>query len=314
MADPSIAVVIANHDRDDTLVRAVQSAVEQRYDGLIHVYVAYRPRPGVDAVLSMLPPGVTSIAVDDVPGRNSISLKRNAALRAGDEDLVAILDDDDVWHPEKIARQVDALARHGRAVAACTAFEEWRGQWAELADAPARAVPPLDVMSATVVAASSTLIQRAALTGLEFDERGATFAVEDYDLWLRLLPAGEFVLLPQVLTALGPTPASASTRDRRAQHARTLFVLSDRCRDGGLPRRAVRAVARRTLTRLVFARPSSSTDAGSLLDSAVSECLFGSFASPTRRLVRFAWRHDGLLVRLHAARDGWRTQRGQRRR
>ena len=59
--------------------------------------------------MARLGPGVTGIPSSDEDGRNPITVKRNLGLRASNEDLVAFLDDDDLWHPRKLRAQVAAM-------------------------------------------------------------------------------------------------------------------------------------------------------------------------------------------------------------
>ena len=51
-------------------------------------------------------------------------MRRNRAIDASDEDLVAFLDDDDVWHPAKLSMQVRALRDHPEAIACGTGYTE----------------------------------------------------------------------------------------------------------------------------------------------------------------------------------------------
>ena len=98
---PSVAVVVPNHSRITELEEAIESIEAQDYPGRIHVYLVYRPRPEIEPVLARLGPAVTAIRSVDEIGRNSLATKRNLAITASTEDLIAFIDDDDLWHPQK---------------------------------------------------------------------------------------------------------------------------------------------------------------------------------------------------------------------
>jgi glycosyltransferase involved in cell wall biosynthesis len=89
-------------------------------------------RPALDSVLGQSYPRLETVVVDDgstdgtaaecarygdrirVISRENggVALARNTGLQAARGNYIAHLDGDDVWHPEKIARQVDAALRH----------------------------------------------------------------------------------------------------------------------------------------------------------------------------------------------------------
>ena len=114
---PSVAVVIPNHSRIAELEEALASVEAQDYPGRVHTYLAYWPRPEIEPLLASLGDGVTAIASVNEAGRNSLATKRNLAIDASSEDLIAFLDDDDLWHPSKLIMQVSELRSNGDLVA-----------------------------------------------------------------------------------------------------------------------------------------------------------------------------------------------------
>jgi glycosyltransferase involved in cell wall biosynthesis len=124
---------------------------------------------------------------------------------AGDVDLVALCDSDDVWQPGKLAAQRDALARHpGAALAFGTATivgvdDRPTGErWEQLAPGPhaAAQLAPL-LYERNPIPTSSVVMRRAALADAGGFPTPLRLA-EDWDLWLRLLARGaEFVAVPE---------------------------------------------------------------------------------------------------------------------
>lgn len=60
-----------------------------------------------------------------------MSATRNAGLAMSRSEFVALLDADDVWHPEKLALQVAMLERHPEIDLCFTEFQTWHGEPAE---------------------------------------------------------------------------------------------------------------------------------------------------------------------------------------
>lgn len=148
-------------------------------------------------------------------------LARQAGLDRLDTDLVALLDADDAWEPGKLRAQADALDRHpeavlcfGRATIVGPDGAPTGERWAEPAPgfhAAADLAPEL--FTANPIPTSSVLARAEALRAVG----GFTAppeAVDDWDLWLRLLAAGGgFVCEP-----------SARVRYRRHSEALTADV------------------------------------------------------------------------------------------
>ena len=118
MPDPTssaVTVVTRTKDRALLLDRAVRSVMQQTHGNLRQVIVNDGGDPGaVDAVVAA--------RRDEVQGRvqvvhratsSGMEAATNAGLRADDAPFVAVLDDDDSWHPTFLERTVGALEDAG---------------------------------------------------------------------------------------------------------------------------------------------------------------------------------------------------------
>ena len=181
---PSVGVVIPAHNRPGPLRAAVAAVLAQDYPGRLRVVVVY------DRSEPELPPGERLAVTVNVrtPG---LAGARNTGIMALDTNLVAFCDDDDVWLPGKLRRQVAALqARPEAEFASCAIEVDYAG-----ATHPRRAgqaeVTHADLLrSRMVMVHSSTyLARRAALTGPGgiglVDETIPGGQNEDWDLALR---------------------------------------------------------------------------------------------------------------------------------
>lgn len=240
---PAVAVVIVNHEREDEALEAVRSALDQDYAGPIVIYFAYDRRRGVERLVERLPREVVTLPYSPSPTESPVAAKRNLALRASTEPLVAFLDDDDLWDGRKLSAQVACLLHHPDAVLCCTAWKtSSAGHGAISSTSSTRRVPRWQVTVAGAIATSSTLVRGDAVRQARFDERNSRFGVEDFDLWLRLVDHGPFWKMEAELTVMRTDSDSLSSRDRSSQHLRTASVVAEHLRREGIRPVAVAAL------------------------------------------------------------------------
>jgi glycosyltransferase involved in cell wall biosynthesis len=104
---PPVSVVVPVHGRAPFLGAALQSIAEQTYEP--HETIVVLDGPCAD-----LPELHRSgLRVLRQPHRG-VAAARNAGIRAAGTDLIALLDQDDEWRPEKLERQVSLLERRAQ--------------------------------------------------------------------------------------------------------------------------------------------------------------------------------------------------------
>lgn len=125
-----------------------------------------------------------------------LSGARNTGILALGTDLVAFLDDDDVWHPEKLDRQVAALVAEPAAVMASTAMAVRFGDEVtpRLAGRSRVAHPDLLASRMAMLHSSSFLFRRGRLVdlGLISEEIPGSMC-EDWDILLRSSAVADIV-------------------------------------------------------------------------------------------------------------------------
>ena len=143
-----------------------------------------------------------------LPGRHIgyPAAPRNRAIRQGSARFVAFLDDDDLWLPEKLERQVEFLERNRACVLLGTNAFRWDGIGPK-EEAPVYhqkisfgLIPYEKLVQENVLIISSVLTRRESLfqAGL-FNESLTPPVGEDYELWLRLGALGETRILANPL-------------------------------------------------------------------------------------------------------------------
>lgn len=133
---------------------------------------------------------------------------RNRAISAGSGKYIALLDDDDIWMPEKLQYQVDFMDKHpGVAMVGVNGYI-WRGQVIKDRDklplyhekVPEGEVQLKKLLQDNCFISSGVLIRRSSLckSGL-FNTDISPPLGEDYELWLRLAATGALWFLVKPL-------------------------------------------------------------------------------------------------------------------
>ncbi len=304
-------MIVPNHERIEALRMALASVTHQNYPGTVHIYLVYQERSDIGPLLETLSPDVTPIAFRANDDRNPIAAKRNIGLDAASEELVALLDDDDVWHPMKLSLQVEALQQDTEAAAICTTFVPFTMQptW------PARPNPPRRrklsqhaVLRGGAIVTSSLLFRARELDPLRFDERPGWQAVEDYDLKIQLRQSGRVWRVEAPLTGIRVANSSLSSVDRRSQHAKALSVLAASGRHGTDPwlRRLV-ALEGVPVAALAGEGAVSET-ATTGLAQALDGRLFGRLDPVVAAVIRKGWTSPRVASFAHAVRARLRAR------
>lgn len=188
---PTVSVVIPAYNPGPFLRDALESVVSQTYADWECIVVD----DGSDENLEWVPgfhPRVMLLRQENrgLPGA------RNAGAMAGRGRFIAFLDADDVWLPDKLARQIEVMT--GGVTLSATAFYrfaegERRAGWAP------DATSFTGLLRGNSICASSAMVERGAFESVgRFDER--LRSGEDWDLWMRLARLGPVVGLDEVLT------------------------------------------------------------------------------------------------------------------
>jgi glycosyltransferase involved in cell wall biosynthesis len=141
---------------------------------------------------------------------------RNRAIEAGRGSLTAFLDADDIWHPDKLARQVDVLDRPSVGVTYTGTELFWPDGCA--VDKYAGQTPPTgdvtgSLMLSNFTVFSSIVVRSEVLARERFDPRLS--AMEDTDWLIRASRDWDFEFVPGRLCRYRQHSASFSARKTR---------------------------------------------------------------------------------------------------
>ena len=106
---PFVSVIIPTYNRSEFVCRAVASVLAQTYKQLECIVINDRSTDDtLNALAEIMQKDRRLIVVSHLENRH-VSAARNTGLALAQGDLIAFLDDDDVWLPNKLQRQVGFL-------------------------------------------------------------------------------------------------------------------------------------------------------------------------------------------------------------
>lgn len=195
---PEVSVIIPTYNRASLVVEAVASVLAQTYRDFEVIVVDDASR---DDTLERLDQFFPQIILVRNKIRRGVSGARNLGVRVARGEWLAFLDSDDLWLPEKLARQMAYLAGHP-SMQICQTEEIWIRNGV-------RVNPPqthrklagdifLPSLKRCLVSPSAVILHRRLFEEMGgFDE--SLPAAEDYDLWLRIACRYPVGLVPEAL-------------------------------------------------------------------------------------------------------------------
>jgi glycosyltransferase involved in cell wall biosynthesis len=114
-----VSVIIPTYNRGEFLRRGINSALEACAENDEIIVVDDGSTDQTKALVNSFSDPRLSYVYQDNSG---VATARNLGMERASNDLIAFLDDDDEWHPAKLAVQIALLAEHPEAVASFSNF------------------------------------------------------------------------------------------------------------------------------------------------------------------------------------------------
>jgi len=176
-----VSVIIGAYNPGPFLPATVQSVIDQTFTDWELIIVDDGSPEDIGDVAGMHP-AITLIRQEN----RGLSIARNVAILRATGEYIAVLDQDDVWLPTKLERQVAALDASPEVGLCYTNFE--------MIDAEGRRIGPgfdggaetyLELLHGCCINASSVLLRRSALAASGLFEPFYV-GTQDYDMWLKI--------------------------------------------------------------------------------------------------------------------------------
>lgn len=211
---PRVSVIMPVHDAAAFVGSAIASVQGQSFAGWELLAVDDGSHDASAAILARAASNDARIRLLSSGGNLGPWAARNVAMAAARGRYLAFLDADDLWHPEKLARQLAAMERTGAALS-CTAYLRHNLDTGRrtVVGVPARA-SRAELLKTNTIACSTAMLDAA-----RFGRRRMRplHRSEDFAFWLDLLDEAPTVLgLPQVLATYRQHRDSLSARKGHA--------------------------------------------------------------------------------------------------
>lgn len=182
--NPRVSVIIPTYNRAAMLKEAVDSVLAQNYRNFELIVVDDGSTDDTLEFLSAFREDITLVRQT----HQGVSSARNAGIKAASGSLVAFLDSDDLWLPEKLSHQVDFFNANPEAQI-CQTEEIWIRNGIRVNPKKRHKKPSGMIFKASLnlclVSPSAVMLRHGLLKTIGlFDE--SLPACEDYDLWLRI--------------------------------------------------------------------------------------------------------------------------------
>jgi len=195
---PKVSVILPTWNRANWLEESIQSVLQQTFSDFEIIVIDDGSSDKTNEIIKKYSKQIRSITFVKNMG---VSFARNAAISSCDSEWIAFLDSDDLWHPEKLKKQIaetksrpknrihftdEIWIRNGVRVNPKKKHQKFEGWIFQ---------PSLELC---LIAPSSALLKSELFkTHGMFDE--SLPVCEDYDLWLRLTLYHQVALLNEKL-------------------------------------------------------------------------------------------------------------------
>ncbi|MFO1497477.1 MAG: glycosyltransferase family A protein [Verrucomicrobiota bacterium] len=291
-------MIIPTYNREKTIAHAIQSALDQSYRNLEVIVVDDGSTDRTAEVLKRFGERIRVIGQANA----GPSAARNRGVESALGSIIAFLDSDDAWFPNKLARQVALLERLGPRVSCCLCNIQFaQGPAARNTSfAVADLHPPIEegvwrnptevLITRFVLFNQALAARKDALLEAGLFRRDLRL-LEDYDLALRLSMLGPWAFIQTPLVSYGTGESNSLTSscvsDKTVLPRIALRILELLLASGKLSEGRLRGVLRRQITysslRLTAAEwVNGRSESGRVLGRTL-DCCLSLFASIQRR-------------------------------
>lgn len=299
---PRVSVIIPTYNRADLLGDAIESVLRQTFADHEVVVCDDGSTDHTSARVRAFgaPVRYLQLAHTGRPGA-----PRNLGIRAARGELIAFLDDDDLWEADKLARQVALVDRDGASLVYTDrrlVFDDGSTSGTVVSPPPASPERLLDLLlDGHFPFIGTVLTRRSLLEQVDgFDETLVTG--EDLDLWLRVAPKARAGRVPEPLVLVRRRPGTLSDRSGCAAFRNAIGLL-ERSLAAGQLSPAQQRRCRATLGRL-NARLAAFLVAGGDAGSAVRASLEAVRYAPASPAAWLSLARSGPLGRLTPRESG----------
>jgi teichuronic acid biosynthesis glycosyltransferase TuaG len=222
---PLVSVVVTTYNRKEFLAETLNSILNQTFQDFELIVVDNFSNYDFFAFIDEFDNNKI------IPFQNQnnaiIAINRNFGIQKAKGKFVAFCDDDDIWLPEKLEKQITLITNNTANDINVLVYSEvvLFGENKKEKIFKNRQIKGInDLIKANKITLSSALVSKSNL--LEFDEDKLLVACEDFELWLKLLKNGyKLFYLPEPLLKYRVCSNSFFSSNSYNIHLKTVYAL-----------------------------------------------------------------------------------------
>ena len=185
-----VSIITPLYNSEKFILSTINSVLQQTYSNWEMIIVDdFSTDKGVDLIMSVIIASNSKIKLIKLNENLGVAQARNSALNVANGRFIAFLDSDDIWHPEKLDRQVSFMLKQNIPIS----FTSYRliDENENYKNHIIHSIEKVDYtgyLKNTIIGFSTSMIDTKH-TGNEFRFSNMR-SREDTDLWIRLLKNG----------------------------------------------------------------------------------------------------------------------------
>lgn len=222
---PLVSIVIPLYNAENYIEETLLSIVNQTYSNYEAIVVDNASTDSSLDIVNKIAENLNNMTVICCSSNSGGPAKpRNLGIDAANGKYVAFLDSDDVWHPDKLEKQVDLMNKStwdfvGSRMTSVDDTGNVITSKLSLLDnffcAKVKHCTLANLMMRNNVITSSVLVRKSAIKHVRFNEADVFKCVEDYLFWLEILSnnTGAYFVSPEELVKYRISTSSLSNKD-----------------------------------------------------------------------------------------------------
>jgi glycosyltransferase involved in cell wall biosynthesis len=215
-----VSVVIPAYNSANTICKAIDSVLNQDIPSEIIIV----DDGSTDETVAVLQDYSDHIVLLH-QGNQGAGSARNRGILSAHGDIVAFLDADDEWLPDKLDFQLKLFEQHPTVGVLSTAarYEDEAGNLLHIGTTDLKGNIVQTLLYTNFIVTSSVLIRKSCLDSVDTLFKSEFAPAEDWDFWIRLSARHEFLISPNVLVRYRVAKGGASHQYSPA-YLRSLYI------------------------------------------------------------------------------------------
>jgi len=190
LARELVSVIMPSYNAEALIARSIQSVIDQTYDNWELIVVDDCSKDSTRQVVQSFVEKDARVKLIPLERNNGApAAPRNIGVRNAAGPWIAFLDADDIWHPQKLELQMDALEKH-KVDFCCTQMKDFTDDtllsFDSVADVDFERISFAKQQIKGRIPTSSVVLKKELMQRFPFNEDIRYKAVEDYHCWLRM--------------------------------------------------------------------------------------------------------------------------------